>query len=750
MIPATSHSPTRDEAFHLNGGLNGTVPMPNDPKDGVPCPPNHERLGEQSDGVWHSLVHARLGVVSGIYVALRAKHPPAAAHSLRVAFWTSAWAIHHGLREDQLQLLEVVALLHEVGKIGVPDRVLQKPECLNETEQSLMDMHTQVGIEILQSSGASQELLTALAGIGINYESSSDRTSPDIAAIASRLVNIVDAYDSMTSKQLYRESLSRETALAELLRMAGTQFDQKLVCSFAEIVIAQDHELQARVAERWISELEKQDVRRFFEFDDHHISRRMGSSIIHSLNDTFYRHMMDHIDNGVIFIDSEYRVLDWNRSAARITGRSAESVQHQAWTPEIAGLCDTEGIPLSEAHCPFRALMTNGTAGKQRLAVRTPTSTLVQVSIDVVPVANEHGLRRGGAIILEDVSETAELERKIVHLRERACQDQLTKVANRGELNRQLPEFVSYHQRTRQSGSVIICDIDFFKRINDNFSHQAGDEALIIFAKLLKDSCREADFVARYGGEEFVILCSQCELTEAKSLAETIRKKLKQTPLAFLRNQYMTASFGVATINPEDTEESVLGRADRGLLIAKENGRDRVVSLGDKQCKDHGKTLRTSKSWFRWYSPALEQTTHCELLTNVPRALTLAKLKGFVDDFKAVVHEVNQSSVILDLDFKKAPIPKLKDERMGKYRMTIKLAELEMATGGNKQHTKVCTLLVVEIAPLRNRDRRSDSHRSQSHRLKTELQGLLVAHEMDDEIRSKILRKIEHETDALY
>jgi HD-GYP domain-containing protein (c-di-GMP phosphodiesterase class II) len=122
-----------------------------------------------------------------------------------VAFWTSAWAIHHGLREDQLQLLEVVALLHEVGKIGVPDRVLQKPECLNETEQSLMDMHTQVGIEILQSSGASQELLTALAGIGMNYESSSDRTSPDIAAIASRLVNIVDAYDSMTSKQLYRE-----------------------------------------------------------------------------------------------------------------------------------------------------------------------------------------------------------------------------------------------------------------------------------------------------------------------------------------------------------------------------------------------------------------------------------------------------------------------------------------------------------------------------------------------------------------
>jgi diguanylate cyclase (GGDEF)-like protein/PAS domain S-box-containing protein len=750
MTPAISNSSTRVDSFQLNGGLTGAVPHPFDPKHEASLLAGNEPLRGENEDAWHSLVHARFGVVSGIYVALRAKHPPAAAHSLRVAFWTSAWAMHHGLREEQLQLFEVVALLHEVGKIGVPDRVLQKPERLNETEQSLMDMHTQVGIEILRSSGASKELLIALAGIGTNFESSSDLASPDIAPIASRLVNIVDAYDSMTSKQVYRESLSREAALAELLRMAGTQFDPKLVRSFAEIVITHDRALQARVAERWISELEKQDLSRFFDFDDHHPSSLFGSSIIHSLNDSFYRHMMDHIDNGVIFIDSEYRVLDWNRSAERITGRSAESVQHQAWTPEIAGLCDTEGFPLRESHCPFRALMTTGAVGKQRLAVRTPTSELVQISMDVVPVANEYGLRRGGAIILEDVSETAELERKIVHLRERACQDQLTKVANRGELNRQLPEFVSYHQRTRQSGSVIICDIDFFKKINDNFSHQAGDEALIIFAKLLKDSCRETDFVARYGGEEFVILCSQCDLAEAKSLGENIRKKLQRTPLAVLRNQCMTASFGVATINPEDTEESVLGRADRGLLIAKENGRDRVVSLGDEERKALEKTSSTPKRWFHWFSPAPEQTTRSELLTNVPRPVTLEKLKGFVRDFKAAVHEVNQDSVILDLDFKTAPIPKLKDERMGKYRMTIRLAEIEMATGGNKQHTKICTLLDVEIAPLGNRDRRSDSLRSQSLRIKTELQGFLVAHEMDEEIRQNVLRKIKNETDSRY
>jgi diguanylate cyclase (GGDEF)-like protein len=658
--------------------------------------------------------------------------------------------MHHGLREEQLQLFEVVALLHEVGKIGIPDRVLQKPERLNETEQSLMDMHTQVGVEILRASGASQELLIAVAGIGTKFESSNDLASPDKAPIVSRLVNIVDAYDSMTSKQVYRETLSREAALAELVRMSGTQFDPKLVRSFAEIVIAQDRTLQARVTERWISELEKQDLRRFFDFDDNRPCSRFGSSITHSLNDIFYRHMMDNVENGVIFIDSEYRVLDWNRSAVRITGRSAESVHHQVWTPDIAGLCDTEGFPIQEANCPFRAMMTVGAIGKQRLAVRTPTLELVQVSIDMIPVSNEQGLLCGGAMILEDVSETAELERKIVHLRERACQDQLTKVANRGELNRQLPEFVAYHQRTRQSGSVLICDIDFFKKINDKFSHQAGDEALIIFAKLLKESCRETDFVARYGGEEFVILCSQCDLAEAKSLGENIRKKLQRTPLAVLRNQCITASFGVATINPEDTEETVLGRADRGLLIAKENGRDRVVSLGDEERNTLQKDSSKYKRWFHWFNATTEQTTRCELLTNVPRAVTLEKLKGFVRDFKVAVHEVNQDSAILDIDFKTAPIPKLKDERMGKYRMNIKLTEIEMATGGNKQNTKICTMLDVEIAPFGNRDRRSDSLRSQSQRIKTELQGYLVAHEIDQESRQKILRKIKSESDSRY
>ncbi len=667
-----------------------------------------------------------------------------------MALWASAWGIKHGLREDQLQLFECVALLHEIGKIGVPDRVLQKPERLIEVEQNLMDMHTQVGLEILRASGAGRELLISIAGIGTSYENSSSIHSHDIAPMASRLVNIIDAFDSMTAKQCYRDSLSSESALAEIIRLSGKQFDPNLARSFTELVLSHDRGIQNEVAKRWINQLESHDLERLFQSGVTEDSSRIGSSIVYSLNNAFYRRMLNHIQNGIIFIDSEFRILDWNTAAEKITGRSSQSVLHQRWTSEIANLCDVEGFRIDENLCPFRLLLEKNSPSKQRFSIRNSETKYTQVSVEVVPITNGRDQICGAAMILEDVSETAELEQKIVHLRERACQDQLTKVANRGELNRQLPEFVAHHQRTREPGSIIICDIDYFKKINDNFSHQAGDEALILFAKLLKESSRETDFIARYGGEEFVILCGQCDLKEAKDFSENLRRKLRRLPIPSIRNQHITASFGVAMINPEDTEETVLGRADKGLLIAKESGRDRVVCLGEAKPSRPSVSVAPSKGWFRWIGTSTEHSVRAELITNAPREVTLQKLKGFVQEYRAVVHHVDQSNVVLEIDSRLAPIPKMKNERLGKFRLSIEVADVEMKAGGNQASTKICTLLDTEITALKNRDRRGDSIRSQANRIKTALQVYLVAHEMDDSIRQDILRKIKPETDSCY
>lgn len=701
------------------------------------------------------MADARLGVLASLYVSLRAKHGPAAAHSMRVGLWASAWGLQAQLKEEQLQLLEIAGLLHEIGKIGIPDRVLQKPDRLNDNEQQMMDLHRQVGVEILKSAGASSDLLLAIAGVGTKFGTSSNCVSNEIAPIASRLINVIDAYDSMTTNQVYRKAISRESALAELFRQGGSQFDPRLVRSFAEVVLAPRQDLQDQVSQRWLTKIEPSEYRRFFNLDkcDDGVTiaptERAGSALVQSLNDTFYRHMMDHVQDGVIFVDSEYRVLDWNSSAERMTGRTAASVFHHRWVPNFACLCDEEGFSLSEEDCPIRDLLQSGMKISRKLSIRREGHALMYITLEVIPVFNDRGYLCGGAMILEDVSEAAMLARRIIDLRERACQDQLTKVSNRGELNRQLPDFVSYHQKTDRPGSVIICDIDFFKKINDNFSHQVGDEALKVFANVLKESCRESDFVARFGGEEFVLLCSECTFSEAKEFAETIRRRLQRTPIAAIRNACITASFGVSSVLPGDTGETVLERADQGLMIAKENGRDRVVGLGLDE-KTEPAAEAPSGSWLSWFTPVHPAAQTYELVTNVPRAVTLEKIKGFVSEFRATVLDVQNNRVILEVDCRHAPIPHGKNERLGKFRIALKVSELEVEAGGKKASIKTCTLLEVEISPVRNRDRRNQAIISQASRLKTALQGFVVAHEMDDELRAKVLRRVKDDKESRY
>src|SRR4029079_15494418 len=105
------------------------------------------------------LVQARLGMASGLHDALRAKHPPTASHSLRVALGCSSWAAILQLDDETRDLLEVAALLHDVGKIGVPDKVLLKPGRLAPEEAILMSRHAALTTDVLTSAGAPPELL---------------------------------------------------------------------------------------------------------------------------------------------------------------------------------------------------------------------------------------------------------------------------------------------------------------------------------------------------------------------------------------------------------------------------------------------------------------------------------------------------------------------------------------------------------------------------------------------------------------
>jgi diguanylate cyclase (GGDEF)-like protein len=161
--------------------------------------------------------------------------------------------------------------------------------------------------------------------------------------------------------------------------------------------------------------------------------------------------------------------------------------------------------------------------------------------------------------------------------------DPLTGCLNRGHLMTRLPEELSRAKRYDHPLSLIMCDIDHFKMVNDRYGHLVGDTALVNFAATLNKMVRrDIDWVARYGGEEFIIALSETNHGGAMALAERVREQLeKQTMLVEGHNIHITASFGVSTFDPShhnnpSTPEGLLKTADECLYLAKKDGRNCV------------------------------------------------------------------------------------------------------------------------------------------------------------------------------
>lgn len=175
----------------------------------------------------------------------------------------------------------------------------------------------------------------------------------------------------------------------------------------------------------------------------------------------------------------------------------------------------------------------------------------------------------------------------------------LTKLHNFRYLNRRLDEeIMRFHLGEIEKLSAIILDIDHFKKINDTYGHESGNELLIKLANLLEKYAGPDDTLARYGGEEFVLILPDCHKAEAKERAEQIRQEVEQTVFSIVpdlskgqvsQKVHMTVSLGVATI-PEDAKsgQSLLRKADRALYIGgKQAGRNKVGILEDKKIEQY-------------------------------------------------------------------------------------------------------------------------------------------------------------------
>ena len=176
--------------------------------------------------------------------------------------------------------------------------------------------------------------------------------------------------------------------------------------------------------------------------------------------------------------------------------------------------------------------------------------------------------------VLRDISARKRAEEQVERL---ATTDELTGIANRREFTRILNSELDRARRYGAPLSLIMYDLDHFKRVNDSFGHDVGDQVLQEVARLVNENIRSVDTAGRWGGEEFMVLMPQTVAASARTAAEKLRQAIAQHRFAEVGT--VTASFGVALFTPRDDRDSLLKKADQALYQAKARGRNRVEIL---------------------------------------------------------------------------------------------------------------------------------------------------------------------------
>ena len=422
-----------------------------------------------------------------------------------------------------------------------------------------------------------------------------------------------------------------------------------------------------------------------------------------STKQLFQRCLIDNIREGVVMVDEHLKVKLWNQAAEQLTGIRGPGMLGSEWLPSYIDLRDRFDQTIPDSACPIKESMRKAEQVMLAATVTGRGGRRMAIEMHVIPVMGRDTSVRGAVILMHDQSSQVDLEQQVLTLYAHATRDQLTGVANRAHFERSLDARIKEFNSKSTISSLIVADIDFFKKINDDFGHHTGDQALISFAKILQDNTRSNDLVARYGGEEFVIVCPNCSLEIAVERAEEIRYALSQAPISALNGKHMTASFGVTEFQTGDTAVTAFVRADQALLLAKENGRNQVRYLMPEKGKaaQEPSTPRQIESEIQWsdFKGLILQQQEGEF--NCPMEILIEKIKGIVlhDEYKIAFSEEGYLRILVN---------KKPGEKRGLMsRPTNLIVDIESRENIPSFHNKgKCIRLRITVRTTKNRERR--------------------------------------------
>ncbi len=551
-----------------------------------------------------------LRTIEGLALAIDAKDHTTHQHLHRVRTYAVEIARDMGLNEQDIDALRAAALLHDIGKLAVPDHIINKPGRLTPEEFEKMKIHPIVGAEILEKVAFPYPVAPIVRSHHErwNGEGYPDGLKGEEIPLGARILTAVDCLDALSSDRQYRKALSLDEAMKQVAGEAGESFDPQVI----EVLKRRYIDLEQMACEGLGVSLEsslnfQQIVGRRgrpgagLETDAaNHVNQNDFLSSIASARQEAHTlfELSQDLGNSLSLDETLSLVAMRLRKLVPYDSIVAFVCKGDLLLPEFVSgdnfrLFSSLRIPVGTGLCGWVAQnarpIVNGNPAVETGFMHDPANPTEPRSALVLPLEGVTGLvgvlavyqaandaftgdhLRILQVITARVALFIENALKFREAESSAMIDYLTGMANARALSLHLEHELARCRRENSSVAVMVCDLDGFKQINDRYGHLAGDKVLKQFAAGLTEVCREYDYAARMGGDEFIIVAPNMTPTAVYERSILLSRLAQEAGRDVCGAGFLSLSLGAAFF-PQDglDAECLLAEADRAMYTSKQ------------------------------------------------------------------------------------------------------------------------------------------------------------------------------------
>ncbi|HSK11379.1 MAG TPA: diguanylate cyclase [Vicinamibacterales bacterium] len=553
------------------------------------CVDHARRLGAETRRE-RQLSEVHLAAIEALALAIDAKDKTASTHIRRVQRFAAALAGAAGMDQDDTAGVTTAALLHDIGKLAVPEHILSKPGPLSDEEFQKIRIHPQVGFEIIEHVPFPYPVAQLVL---CHHERWDGKGYPlglrgEDIPLGARVLAVADYFDSMMRKRPYHESVSRETAVAMLRQEGGRALDPRLVTMFLGLLPGipddQDEPAVPTLA------VARTVGRRLLETSEH----SAFANIARAHEEIYALYDMAQALGSSLGVADTMSLLATKLSALVPFSACALFVREDDEVLRCRFASGVEADQLRRAAVPVgRGLAGWVTRNRRPLVNARPVADFETTDVAPAPLSLRSALvtplvfngcvigtlsvyhtdqdfyREDHRRLLERISDqaAAALSNSITYekTREASLSDPLTGLPNTRFLFNHLGRELSRAQRLRAPVAILVLDLDHFKGINDTYGHNVGDRALREVARVLRDATRPYDICVRYAGDEFIVVLADCGAEDAESKRIELQQAVDDLAFDVEGGERVKLAISIgAAVFPHDgdTYEALLATAD--------------------------------------------------------------------------------------------------------------------------------------------------------------------------------------------